>query len=101
MRKRVKYKTLDQSKKEELLTKNMSYKKTMREEQKHKLLQNKRAKYQVMDPEQENALLNREKGKTMEKFMTLTYTLMSLKDKLKQVHFTYAVCVTEHCIKSQ
>ena len=74
---------MDQSKKEELLAKNMNYKETMAEEQKHKPLE-KRAKYQTMDiskkkefiainsskimsnrmsldPKQKNNLLNREK----------------------------------------
>jgi predicted type IV restriction endonuclease len=44
-----KYEAMDQSKREELLTKNINYKETMGEEQKQKLLQNKRAKYQAMD----------------------------------------------------
>ncbi|CAB4024837.1 Hypothetical predicted protein [Paramuricea clavata] len=84
------YEVLDKSKKEEVLTKNMSYKETMGEEQKQKLLENKRAKYQVMDiskkkeliaissskimshcmllnSQQKNDLLNREKEKRMEK----------------------------------
>jgi hypothetical protein len=126
-KKRVKYETLDQSKKEEVLTKNMSYKKTMGEEQKQKQLENKRAKYQVMDISKKKELIaissrkimsnrmsfnpeekmicsierNKKGWKRKLKFMTLTCTLISLKNKLKQVHFTYAVCVTEHCIKSQ
>ena len=77
---------MDQSKKEEVLTKNTNYKKTMGEEQKQKILENKTAKYQAMDiskkkelsaiisskimsldPKQKNNLLNREKQKWMEK----------------------------------
>jgi hypothetical protein len=99
----VKYETLDQSKKEELLTEKMSYKKTIREQQNQKLLENKQAKYETMDPHQNNSFPNRKKGgwKRILKFMTLICTLISLKNKSKQVHFTYAVCVTEHDIKSR
>ena len=39
--KRIKYEEMDQSKKEELLTKNTNYKETMSKEQKQKILENK------------------------------------------------------------
>jgi hypothetical protein len=40
---------MDQSKKKQLLTKNMNYKETMSKEQKRKTLEDKRAKYKAMD----------------------------------------------------
>jgi hypothetical protein len=61
--KRTKYNEMDQSKKEELLTKNMNYKETMGEEQKQKLLHNTRSKYQAMDISKKKEL----KEKRMEK----------------------------------
>jgi predicted type IV restriction endonuclease len=87
---RYRYEAMDQSKKKQLLTKNMNYKETMSNEQKQKLLENTRAKYQAMDiskkkdlsatssskimsnrisldPKQKHNLLDREKEKRMEK----------------------------------
>ena len=55
--KRIKYEEMDQSKKEELLTKNMSYKETMSKEQKQKILENKTAKYEAMDQSKKEQLL--------------------------------------------
>ena len=97
---------MDQSKKEELLAKNMNYKETMAEEQKHKPLEKKRAKYQTMDiskkkefiainsskimsnrmsldPKQKNNLLNREKEKRMEK-KSLTHDIDTYIEKFKK-----------------
>ncbi|CAB4007412.1 ATP-dependent DNA helicase PIF1 [Paramuricea clavata] len=56
---RVKYEEMDQSKKEELLTKNMNYKETMSKEQKQKILENKRAKYEAMDQSKKEELLTK------------------------------------------
>ena len=57
--KRVKYETLDQPKKEEILTKNMNYKKTMSEEQKQKILENKRVKYETLDQSNKEEVLTK------------------------------------------
>ena len=58
-KKRVKYETLDQSKKEEVLTKNMNYKKTMTEEQKQKILEKKRVKYETLDKSKKQEVLTK------------------------------------------
>ena len=50
---------MDQSRREELLTKNMNYRKTMSKEQKRKTLENKRAKYEAMDQSKKKQLLNK------------------------------------------
>ena len=51
------YEKMDQSKKEELLTKNMNYKETMSKEQKQKILENKRMKYEEMEQSKKEELL--------------------------------------------
>ncbi|CAB4001281.1 Hypothetical predicted protein [Paramuricea clavata] len=61
--KRIKYNELDQSKKEELLTKNINYRTKRSKEQKRKTLENKRAKYEAMDQSKKEEL----KEKRMEK----------------------------------
>ena len=50
---------MDQSRREELLTKNMNYRKTMSKEQKRKTLENKRAKYEAMDQSKKEELLTK------------------------------------------
>jgi hypothetical protein len=48
---------MDQSKKEELLAKNMNYKETMSKEQKQKVRENKSVKYEAMDQSKKEELL--------------------------------------------
>jgi hypothetical protein len=50
---------VDQSKKEELLTKNMNYRKTVRKEQKQKTLENNKDKYEAMDQSKKEELLTK------------------------------------------
>ena len=66
---RTKYEMLDKSKKEELLTKNMNYRKTMNIGQKQKVLENKRIKYEEMDQSRREELLTKNMNyrKTMSK----------------------------------
>ena len=66
---RTKYGMLDKSKKEELLTKNMNYRKTMNIGQKQKVLENKRIKYEEMDQSRREELLTKNMNyrKTMSK----------------------------------
>ena len=56
---RAKYQDLDQSMKDDLLTKNRNYKQTIGEEQKEKLLENRRAKYQDLDQSRKEDLLTK------------------------------------------
>ncbi|CAB3988273.1 Hypothetical predicted protein [Paramuricea clavata] len=55
--KRIKYEEMDQPRREELLTKNMNYRKTMSKKQKRKTLESKRAKYEAMDQSKKEELL--------------------------------------------
>ena len=57
--KRIKHEEMDQSRREELLTKNMNYRKTMSKEQKQKILENKRIKYEEMDQSKKEELLTK------------------------------------------
>ena len=50
---------LDKSKKEEVLTKNLNYKKTVSKEQKQKILEKKRVKYKTLDQSKKEELLTK------------------------------------------
>jgi hypothetical protein len=104
----------------------MNYYKTMEKEQKQRMLESKKEKYQPRDQPSKNELvlarsneimkkrmsldenqrpllLNKEKEKRLEKNLnlkTLKRALQYLKRRSKLDHFIYAVCATEHCIKS-
>ena len=60
--KRAKYQYLDQSMKEDLLTKKMNYRQTMGEKQKEKYLENRRAKYQDLDQSMKDDLLTKNRN---------------------------------------
>ena len=53
------YEVLDKSKKEEVLTKNLNYKKTISKEQKQKILEKKRVKYKTLDQSKKEELLTK------------------------------------------
>ena len=69
--KRAKYRTLNETSKQESLTKNMNSYKIMEEEQNKKILESKREKYQAMDQPSKNELVSICSNEIMEKHMSL------------------------------
>jgi hypothetical protein len=60
--KRAKYQYLDQSMKEDMLTKKMNYRQTMGEKYKERYLENRRAKYQDLDQSMKDDLLTKNRN---------------------------------------
>ena len=89
---KTKYKTMEKSKKEKVLAKNMNYQQTMTKEQKEKILENKRVKYKSMEPSKKEKILT--KNVKYKKAVPEEQKQKLLENKRAKYHATNISCIT-------